>query len=231
MPDMPAPPMPTMCTRRSSGGSCSAFTGRLRDAASCVLARSSAASATWRAASGCPTCAAAAVIAASRAGSLSSPPTCRGHQVRRQVGVGDHHAAAGVDHRQRVEPLLAVADRQRHVDRRQADGRHFGDRHRAGPADRQVGGGVGQIHPVQVGHRDVRRVAGVGCAQFEGVLGPVRVQHRHARGGQVGGGRRDGPVERDRALRTAEHQQAPGRRRRSRSACAPRPAVRRGPAR
>ena len=59
----------------------------------------------------------------------------------------------------RVEPLLAVADRQRHVDRRQADGRELGAGHRARPAQRQVGGGVGQVHVVEVGHDDVRRAA------------------------------------------------------------------------
>ena len=133
------------------------------------------------AASGCPAWAAAAVIAASRCGSVSSPPTCRATKLRSQVGVVDEQAAAGVDHRQCVEPLFAVADRQRHVHRGQADRRHLGHRHRTGPADRQVGGGVGQIHPVQVGHRDVRRITRAGGAQFEGVLGAVGVQHRNAR--------------------------------------------------
>ena len=72
---------------------------------------------------GCPTSAAAVVIVASRSGSLSSPRPVLGDQVRGQVGIGDQHAAARVDHRKRVEALFAVADRQRHVDRRQADRR------------------------------------------------------------------------------------------------------------
>ena len=117
--------------------------------------------------------------------------------------------AAGVDHRQRVEPLLAVADRQRHVDRGQADGGHLGHRHRAGPADGQVGGGVGQVHPVQVRHRDVGRVAVGRFAKVERVLRAVRVQHRNTRRGKVFGGRGDGTVDRLRALRPAEHQQHP----------------------
>ena len=45
-----------------------------------------------------------------------------------------------------VERLLAVAVRERHVDRGQPDGGHLGDGHRAGPAEHRVGGGVGQVH-------------------------------------------------------------------------------------
>ena len=209
MPDMPAPPMPTMCTRCSSAGSCgAAHRRRFRlIATSALRATSSATSATRCAASRWPASAAAAVIAASRGASPSSPATVSATNSRRQLGVGDHQAAARVDHRQRVESLFAVADRQRHVHRGQADRRHLGDRHRAGPADRQVGGGVGQIHPVQVRHRDVRRIAGCGLGQLEGVLRAVRVQHRNTCCGKVFGGGGDRPVDRLRALRAAEHQQ------------------------
>ena len=41
--------------------------------------------------------------------------------LRGQLGVVDQQAAAGLDHRQRVAPLLTVTVRQRHVDGRQAD--------------------------------------------------------------------------------------------------------------
>ena len=195
-----------------------------------LRARSNAAWATLYAASRCPTRAAAAVIAANRGGSVSSAATSLATRSRCQGRVGDQHAATGVDHRQRVEPLLAVADRQRHVDGRQSDGRDLGDRHRPGPADHQVGGGVGQVHPVQVRHRHIGRFAGLGRAQLEGVLGSVGVQHGHTGGGQVGGRTRDGTVEGDRTLRTAEHQQHPRVLERTRSAPALRPATPRGPA-
>ena len=209
MPDIPAPPMPTMCTRCSSAGSACRPVHRQR-AFGCPAdsrATSRATSATRCAASRWPASAAAAVIAAAAAASPSSPATVSRDELGGEVGVVDQQPAAGIDHGQRVEPLLAVADRQRDVHRGQADRRHLGHRHRAGPADRQIGSGVGQVHPVQVRHGDVRRVAVCGLAQVERVLRAVRVQHRDARCGKVFGGGRDGAVDRLRALRSAEHQQ------------------------
>lgn len=137
------------------------------------------------------------------------PGNLAGHQLGGQGGVGDHHAAAGIDYRQRIQPLFTVADRQRHVDGRQTDGGYFGDRHRPGPADHQIGGGVGQLHPVQIGHRHVRWVTLSPTAQLQHVLGSMGMQHANTGGGQVGGGAGHRPVERDRALRTPEHQQHP----------------------
>jgi hypothetical protein len=55
------------------------------------------------------------------------------------------------DDRLGVERLLAVAVRQRDVHRGQADGRHLGDGHRPRPAQHGVGGGVGQVHVLDVG--------------------------------------------------------------------------------
>ena len=66
-------------------------------------------------------------------------------------GVADEHPAARVDDRAGVELLLAVAVRQRHVHRRQADGGDLGDGHRPGPAQHGVRGGVGQVHVLDVG--------------------------------------------------------------------------------
>ena len=157
MPDMPAPPMPTMCTRCSSAA---------------ALRRSPQALSTYRRARRRAATSATRLrgvaVSGQRRGRRhrrqprrcrrAAPTTVSATKSGRQVGVVDHQPAAGVDHGQRVEPLLAVADRQRHVHRGQADGGHLGDRHRAGPADRQVGGGVREIHPVQVRHRDVRRI-------------------------------------------------------------------------
>jgi hypothetical protein len=133
-----------------------------------------------------------------------------GDERRGQVGVVHDEAAARVDHGERIEPLLAVADRQRHVHRGQADGADLGDRDRAGPADGQVGGGVGKIHPAQVRHRDVRRIVGGGRAKIEHVLRPVRVQHRNTGRGKNFCGAGDGTVDRLRTLGPTEHQQHPG---------------------
>ena len=186
MPDMPAPPMPTMCTRCSSCGQryvavqlrSAALTAALSAAA--PRATSRATSATRCAASRWPAIAAAAVIAVSR-GRVGEQPGHRvGDELRGQVGVVDQQPAAGIDHGQRVEPLLAVADGQRDVHRGQSDGGHLGHRHRAGPADRQIGGGVGEIHPVQVGHGDIGRVAVGGLAQIAACSsGRARAAPRH----------------------------------------------------
>ena len=154
-------------------------------------ATSRATSATRCAASRCPASAAAAVIACSRPSSVSNPVTVSA------TNRGDRSASStmtpppALDDGQRVEPLLAIADRQRHVHRGQADRRHLGDRHRPRSADRQVGGRVGEVHPVQIRNGDIGRVAVGRLAQLERVLRTVRVQHRDSRRGKVfGGGRR-----------------------------------------
>ena len=83
------------------------------------------------------------------------------HPLAGQLGVGHQHAAARGDDRLGVERLLAVAVRQRDVHRGQADGRHLGDGHRPRPAQHGVGGGVGQVHVLDVGQR--RRSPGAGA--------------------------------------------------------------------
>ena len=67
----------------------------------------------------------------------------------------DQQRAAGLDDRARVVLLLAVADRQRHEDRREADRRGLGDAVGAAARQHQVGGGVGEVHPVDEGQHDV----------------------------------------------------------------------------
>src|SRR6266508_2110911 len=77
--------------------------------------------------------------------------------VRRQVGVFDQQATAGLHHGKGVAALFTVAPRQRYVDRRHPDRRGLRTRHRAAPAQRQVGRRVPQLHPRQELQRHVRR--------------------------------------------------------------------------
>ena len=121
-----------------------------------------------------------------------------------QVGVGDQQPAAGVDDRAGVVLLLAVADRQRHEDRRQPDGRGLGHARGAGAAHDQVGGGVGEVHPVDEVDDDVRH----GTRLRRGLaLRTDDVQHLHPGGRQRGGGAGDRLVELAGALRAAGDQQ------------------------
>ncbi len=135
------------------------------------------------------------------------------HQVRldpgrRQVGVLDQQPATGIDDRQRVAPLLAVADRQGHERRGQADRRELRHGHRARPAQGEVGGGVGEVHALQIVHDDVRRTPGRARRHGDvGVLGAPGVQHLHARGGERVGGADGRPVQRRGALRASDDQQ------------------------
>src|SRR6266508_1204562 len=77
--------------------------------------------------------------------------------VRRQVGVFDQQATAGLHHGKGVAALFTVAPRQRYVDRRHPDRRGLRTRHRAAPAQRQVGRRVPQLHLRQELQRHVRR--------------------------------------------------------------------------
>ena len=165
MPDMPAPPIPMKCTRPSSSAGTAARRPCRRPCSppspSASPAPDAAASSTRStsrsSASGRPLPAAARPMVASRSASVSSGAACRAPSPAVQVGVVDEQAAAGLDDRRGVERLLAVADRQRDVRRRQPDRGQLGDRVGARPAQHEVGGGVGQLHPVQVGQHDVRR--------------------------------------------------------------------------
>ena len=140
-------------------------------------------------------------------GRASSGMTGLGDLRRGQLGVVDHDAAARVDHRPRVERLLAVAVRQRHEHRGQPDRGHLGDGHRAAAAQDHVRRRVGEVHPLQVGHRARTCGApGTSCTD-KGVLRPVGVQHADARVAELAGGAGHGGVDRARALRAAGHQQ------------------------
>ena len=118
MPDSPAPPIPTKWTRPSrSAGSSSSGTGddHLPPPAASSTIRASFSSASRGISPGGPGHAVQAVGISSRSGRVAA--THSGGE----RGVVDEQATTGVDHRPRVEGLLAVADGQRHEDRRQPD--------------------------------------------------------------------------------------------------------------
>ena len=119
--------------------------------------------------------------------------------------VVDDQPAAGGQHVGRVEPLLAVADRQRHVDRRQADGRELAHRVGAGPADHEVGGRVGQLHAVGVGNDDVRS-PDVGPLRLELLARSGDVQHLDPGGAELGRARGERGVEPLRPQGSAGHE-------------------------
>ena len=95
---------------------------------------------------------------------------CR-RPLRRAAGVVDQQPAAGRDHRLGVEPLLAVADRQRHVDRRQADRGQLG----AGHAPRGTAPGRPPRRPGPSGPGTAAHVGGLPG-------GSVRRRHRRCAG-------------------------------------------------
>src|SRR4051795_7701635 len=157
MPLIPAPPMPMKCTAPSSGregtgpvqaATSAALTGHLQHEVGQLLV---------------------GIGRAGRLGVARVPREPLGVGEQRyevlldpggaQVGVLDQQPAAGVDHRLGVAALLAVADRQRDVGRGQADGGELGDGDRAGAAQGEVGGGVGEVHAFQVVDHDVGRGA------------------------------------------------------------------------
>ena len=104
-----------------------------------------------------------------------------------------------------VEHLLAVADRQRHEDGGQADRGRLGDAVGARPAHREVGGGEGEVHPVDVLDDDVGHVGR--RRGRAAVLGPTTCSTCTPGGGERAGGRRHGLVEPARTLGAAGDQQ------------------------
>ena len=128
------------------------------------------------------------------------------HPLRRQVTVVDEHASPDGDDRLGVARLLAVAVREGHEHRGQPHAGDLGHRVGTGAADDQVGGGVGEVHPLDVGEHVV---GGVTRPVLDpGLLHPPRVVHHlHAGVEQRTGGARDGVVDPPRALRAAGHQQ------------------------
>ena len=147
-------------------------------------------------------------IAARRSGSVSRSGTrARVTHSGRQRGVGDHQPAARVHHGAGVQRLLAVADRQRHVDRRQADAGHLGDgvAARPGTATASAAAYARSIR-LDERHRDVRRPAERDLRRGL-ALGTDDVQHLHPGSGEGGRGRGDGLVEPACALGPPGHQQ------------------------
>ena len=124
--------------------------------------------------------------------------------VGRQRRVVDQQPATGLDHRAGVERLLAVADRQRHEDRRQPDPGHLGHGVGARAAQHRVGRGVGEVHPVDVADHDVGH-AGVGRLHL--VRRADHVQDLDAGVGERRGRAEHGVVDRRGALRAAGDQQ------------------------
>ena len=199
--DSPAPPMPTKCTRPSwSAGSSSSgtgtFIGRLQRPS--VASRSSASRGTSRRGRGTHRRQPVGVGDQSRHGGRDP--------LRAHRPVGDEQPAPGVDDRAGVVLLLAVADRQRHEDGRQADRRGLGHRGGAGPADHEVGRGVGQVHPVDEGRR--RRTGPRRCpATSPRTGGPTTCSTWTPAAASAGAAPDDRLVEPARALRAAGHQQ------------------------
>ena len=127
---------------------------------------------------------------------------------RAQLGVLHEQATPGLDHGQRVAPLLPVADGQRDERGGQPDGGQLRDGHRAGPAQGEVGGGVGEVHALQIVNDHVGGTTrGAGRNRDGGVLRPAGVQDLDARGGERVGRGHGGQVERPGTLRAAEDEQ------------------------
>ena len=125
---------------------------------------------------------------------------------RCEAGVLDEQAAAAGHDGLGVEPLLAVPVRQRDEGAGQPDRGELGAGHGAGAAEREVGGGVGQVHPVHVGHRDVGRPAGVG-RDLRRVARPGHVQDLHPGGTQPADRAEQRAVQRLGPLRAPGHEQ------------------------
>ena len=105
-----------------------------------------------------PTPAAAAAMASQPlARRPSSGSSTASHPRRRDLGVVDEEPATGRDDVGGVEPLLAVADRQRDVDRRQPDRGQLADGVGAGPARPR---GRRRRRPGPCGRRTGRRRTG-----------------------------------------------------------------------
>ena len=106
---------------------------------------------------------------------------------RREVAVVDEQSAAGGHDVGGVQPLLAVADRERHVDRGQAHGRQLADGVGTGPGHDEVGRGIRELHAVGIRRDDVAAPRRRGRARTPCRAG--HVQHLDAGGTE----RRPGP--------------------------------------
>ena len=185
MPLIPAPPMPTKCTAPSSAGE---GTGPVQAATSAALivpvpvATSRTMSASRSSASGAPAAAACRAYPASASGSVSSGTTCSAiHAGVRSASSTSSPPPASTTGRalRRCSPLPMGSG---HEDARQADGGELGHGHRPGPAQGEVGGGVGEVHALEVVDHHVGRRAGRGARGLDvGVLRAARVQHLDAR--------------------------------------------------
>ena len=200
MAERAAPPMPTKCTRpSSSAGSRTSGTGTFIGRTTSRTMRASRSSASRG-------------TSPDGRGSHRRQPDrvggqgrhVAGHPRRGQLLVLHQQRSPGVDDRTGVARLLAVADRQRHEDAGQPDRGGLDDAVGAAAGEHEVGGGVGQVHPVDERHDGVRHVAGLGGRL---ALRAHHVQHLHAGAGQRRGGSGDRLVEPPRALRAAGHEQ------------------------
>src|SRR5699024_5607736 len=72
-----------------------------------------------------------------------------------ELRIVDEAGGPGLHDAGRVESLLTITVRQRHVQGGQSRGGDLGDGHRAGAADDEIGDGVGGRHVVDVGQRHV----------------------------------------------------------------------------
>src|SRR6056297_1469872 len=160
MPDMPAPPIPTMCTRPREFITDSGMSPPLR----CVtfLFTSNSHDPLRHGDVGVP---------------FAMRGRCLGHVGKTLFimdyfhdGVGEPlrgkvlicllERATGGDDRARVTRLLAITDGQRHENGREPDGRNLRTRHRAGPAHHDVRHRVSRFHAIDVGHWDVAGPSG-----------------------------------------------------------------------
>ena len=138
--------------------------------------------------------------------------------LRGERRVVDEQATAGGHDVGGVEPLLPVADRQRHVDGRQAHRGQLAHRVGAGPGDHEVGRGVGEVHAVGVGRHDVGRARRRSVSGANSLPAPVRCSTCTPAARSAGTRASNGRVEPLRAERAAGDQHRRPLRVRARSA-------------
>ena len=162
-PASPGPcPAPLTLARRVCPG-CSPLrrppcrSARRPRAGACPRTTSTTAAASRRSASRRPAAAAACDMAATSSGSSRTGSSVSVIQSGLSSASSTISPPPASLDRRGVQPLLAVAVRQRHVRGGQAHRRELGAGHRAGPAQREVRGRVGEVHPVQVRQHDVGR--------------------------------------------------------------------------
>ena len=236
MPLIPAPPMPTKCTAPSSA---SDGTGAVQAATSAALiARSPP---TVQHDVGQPLVGVgrprprprAGRTPASAAGSVSSGTTCPAIQsaVRSASSTSSPPPASTTGRALRRCSPLPMGSGTKAAG--QPDGGQLGDGHRPGPAQRQVGGGVGEVHALQVVDDHVGRAARAGAAGTVDV-GVLRARGRAAPGRpaavSASAAATAARFSVGRALRAAEHQQRGPVGVQPELPRAPRPAAPRGPA-